>query len=491
MSQNLKGLNLTKQNVQILFKSLCLLFLLLLFSGCDDSTSEEEKISYVKFYNASSNAPEIRLSLTYQDDDSEIYGNVEYGESISTTELLPRTYFVEFEWEEDSDEYELVFEQDNQFSGDKVTFFVLAGDFNSPDLLTFEYEHENSELSDDTDEDNFSLRAINTVDNSAGVDIYISKDDETFEESQLIGDIFYGGMSDNSYFELDSYKIYLTQTGSTEVILETKEYNFAANINYIISIVENSGPGTGLYNIDILTTGNFVTNYSDVNSGAELRFFNGIRSHELLPSYNGNIDIELIGTSVNQTISNINKGTSSETIPLLANDYSINLNDSVSNELLSENFFVSLDNNDDYTVFLYLNEVTEEIEDEPDVTKVYLNTLPVTNSNRDSLYDHQINVINLIQDDRFDDVDVYFVRSNETVSTADFSTSTQLAQSRIITIPNNTYDINLITKVDGSELLLHFQTVTLDEDNGDYFLVLEVDETSSTGYTATFIPQSD
>ena len=100
-------------------------------------------------------------------------------------------------------------------------------------------------------------------------------------------------------------------------------------------------------------------------------------------------------------------------------------------------------------------------------------------------------MINLIQDDRFDDVDVYFVRSNETVSTADFSTTTQLAQSRTITLPNNTYDINLITKVDGSELLLHFQTVTLGEDDGDYFLVLEVDPLSATGYTATFIPQSD
>lgn len=468
-----------------------ILFLILGLGGCGDSSDDEQSVGYLKFYNASPNAPEVRISLTYSDEDSEVYGNVEFGETISTVEIIARTYTMELEWEEDSEEYTTVFEQQVTIRSDEVMFFVLAGDFNSPELLTFDYEYETTELSDETDEDNFSIRAISTISESQGVDVYLSKDDETFSEAVILGDVFFGEITTNNYFDLDSYKIYLTQSGSSEILLETNEFNFSANINYILSVVNNSGPGEQPYTIDILSTGNRVTNYSDINSGAELRVFNGIREHELLASYNGSVNVEILSTTFNDTINNINRGTSSDTAALEANDYSINISDSLSEASIAENYFISLDHNDDLTVFLYLNEVTEEIENEPDVTKVYLNTLPLQNSNRVSLYDHQINIINLIQDDRFDEIDIYFVRSNETVSTADFSATTRLAQSRIITLPNNTYDINLISMVDDSELLLHFQSITLTEDDGDYFLVLEVDELSPTGFTATFIPQNN
>jgi len=469
-------------------KYFSLIFISLLLLGCGSSSEDGDKYGYIKIYNASNNAPEIRINMTY--DDTETYGYLEYGESTSTKSIISNKYTMELAWQEDADDYSLVEEREIKITNDDVKLVVIAGDFYNSEILTFDFEYEDTTLYDETDEDNFSLRIINTKMESGGIDIYLSKNDETFNESVFVSTVYYGEISENNYYEVDTYKVYFTETGSSDVIFESGDISFVQNEGYIVSARSDSGPSDSPFSIDVLGQQSSA-NISDVNSGSELRIYNGIIQHELLPEFFNEVNITIDGADDIETIQSLAKGTMSNTLSLPASDYSLDIKPVESDTLIAENHFISLNANDDVTTFMYLTEVTQVIDDEPDTTEVYVNTLPVSNSNRISLYDHQIKVINLVQDDEFNNINIYFVRSNETVSSADYSLYTTMAVPKSITLPNNTYDVSLIVTVNESTLLLATVSMTFTSNDGDYFLVIEKDESTSSGYSAQFIPQSN
>ena len=478
-----------KQKIPNLIKTTGLAVASLLLFGCESSSSDTDENGYLKFYNASFNAPEVRIMLT-QDDESSSYGMVEYGESTSLHTVTSGTYSMELEWQEGSDDYNSIYEQDILITDDDVDLVVLAGDFDSPQVLTFEYIDEDTELYDETDEDDFSLRIINVHKDSGGADLYMSAEDETFNEAVLIGSVYYGEISTNNYKEVEEYKIYITETGSSEVVFETDEIYFSNNQNYIIAVRQETGPSQSPYAIDILI-GDSTLTYSDKDSGTELRVYNGLVQHELLPEFVDAVDVQISGIEQQETISDLTRGSMSETYSLPSSDYTLDIYPAGVDVAFAENHFVSLDPNDDKSAFVYLNEVTEENDDGEDETSVYVNTLIVPNSDRVSLYDHQVTVINLVQDEDFSSIKTYFVRSNETVESADYSLTSTRANPTTITLPNNTYDVSLIVNVDDSDLLIDFQSVTFEAEDGDFFMLIEKDESTNSGYSAKFIAQKD
>ncbi|MCW9018621.1 MAG: hypothetical protein OQJ89_16730, partial [Kangiellaceae bacterium] len=399
MSIRYFGNAFNKQKISNLMKTSSLAVASLFLFGCESSSSDTDENGYLKFYNASLNAPEVRIMLT-KDDESSSYGTVEYGESTSLHTIASGTYNMELEWQEGNDDYNSIYEQDILITDDDVDLVVLTGDFDSPQILTFEYIDEDTELYDETDEDDFSLRVINVHKDSAGIDLYMSAEDETFNEAAFIGSVYYGDISANHYKEVEEYKIYITETGSSEVVFETNEINFSNNQNYVISVRQETGPSQSPYAIDILV-GDATLSYSDKNSGAELRVYNGLVQHQLLPEFVDSVDVEIYGVEQQELISDLARGSMSETYSLPSSDYSLDIYPAGVDVAFAENHFVSLDSNDDKSAFVYLNEVTEENDDGEDETSVYVNTLIVPNSDRISLYDHQITVINLVQDEEF------------------------------------------------------------------------------------------
>ena len=480
---------ISKAKVHNFAKTSSLALASLLLFGCESSSSDTDENGYLKFYNASLNAPEVRIMLT-QDDESSSYGAVEYGESTSLHAITSGSYEMELEWQEGTDDYNSIYEQDITITDDDVDLVVLAGDFDNPQILTFEFIDEDTELYDETDEDDFSLRVINVHKDSGGVDFYMSAEDETFNEAELITTAYFGEISSNNYKEVEEYKIYITETGSSEVVFETDEINFSNNQNYVVSVRQETGPSQSPYAIDILV-GDSTLSYSDKNSGAELRVYNGLVQHELLPEFVESIDVEVFGIEQQAFIADLTRGSMSQTYSLPSSDYSLDIYPTGVDSAFAENHFVSLDSNDDKSAFIYLNEVTEENDDGDDETSVYVNTLIVPNSDRVSLYDHQVTVINLVQDDNFSSIKTYFVRSNETVESADYNITTTRANPATITLPNNTYDVSLIVNVDDSDLIIDFQTVTFEAEDGDFFMLIEKDETTNSGYAAKFIAQKD
>ena len=114
----------------------------------------------------------------------------------------------------------------------------------------------------------------------------------------------------------------------------------------------------------------------------------------------------------------------------------------------------------------------------------------VDNSQAESIYTHQINVINLIDHDDFGSVNVYFVKSDEIVDTAENALSAPYIVPNSISLVNNTYSVYAIAQVDSTELIVSASELVLDEDSSAQFLILEADESSATGYKATFTDQN-
>jgi hypothetical protein len=451
--------------------------------GCGGSSSDTEPTGYLKFYNASNNSPYVYLSL-----DEDNLAGAYYGQSAGTYTLATNSYDMALFFKESSNDYHTFDEQTLQVSTDQVNLVMLTGDIQSPEVMTYHYEDEDPE----TEEDVFTFRFINQYQQTSALDVHIAKDGETFNEAVKLGSYSPLEMSDSQYFELQSYKFYLTQPGSCEVLYESADIDFLYTTQYVFVIRENSGASSSAFVIDMLPKTSAVVAYPDKNAGAQLQVYNGLIQHDLLPQFSAQIDVSLSGNNANESVMALDKGQFSEVLELSYGDYALDISATGEQSALAENFFLSLSANDDKTLFVYQTEVEEADDGDANTTEevtLYVNTLGVDNSQRVSLYDHQINVINLVDD--YTSLKVYFVRSNETVLTAANYLSSTRANPQSITLENNSYDVSILVNENESELLLAFDQLTLDSQSGDLYMIIEEDENSNAGYTVKLLPQNN
>lgn len=464
--------------------------LVLITAGCDESSSDTDESGFVKIYNASVNAPTI-----YLDVDGEKITQADYTNSSALYPQESNSYDITLSWKADSNDYETFYEEQHNITDNDVEFLVVAGDFNNPEIITYQYPDEQDSLSDESDESNFTFRLVNLYQGNQALDIYISEDSQTFNEATLAGSVQYQEMSDSQYYELDSYVLYITEQGSDDVLFKSEVIDFFANTQYILVVRDNYGPGDSPFSIDKISKNSATIVYSDENARAKMRIYNGMVKHDLLEGFENEVSFTVNGLQQDYDSEPLAKGSFSDDINLPSGDYSMNFRSTEDESFFATNHFISLNSNQDESVFLYLTEEKEDHDNNStteDQVSIFVNTLPVTNSHRVSLYDHQINVINLVQDaqERFNYLQVSFVKSNETVSTTEFKLSSYRAKPSTIVLPNNTYQVNVIAKVGDSELLLVFDELTLDSDSGDLFMIIEEDTNSSTGYVAQFVLQT-
>ncbi|MFT4928954.1 MAG: hypothetical protein ACI8WB_005074 [Phenylobacterium sp.] len=453
-----------------------------LLSACGGGSSDDEATGYFKFYNASANSPSIYLSL----DDTD-YPGVNFSQSSSMYEVDNSSFDLSLAWKEGSDDYNTFIEQEVNFDNGQVDLMMLVGDINNPEFVTYQFKEEDP----DTEDEQFTFRFINMHNLASANDVYLAKNDQTFNEATLLGSYSYQEMSDSLYADLDTYKLYLTEAGSTEVLYESNDITFSNTSQYVMVIKANSGPSNSNYAIDKLNKSSGVVEYPDKESRAQVRFYNGLTQHQLLPAFDNSIDIDVSGINGDEYIDALAKGQFSEAHEVSFGDYAIDVSASGDETPFAENFFLSLSANNDKTVFVY--HTVEEEEDDGDSSteeeiNLYVNTLSVENSSRVSLYDHQINIINLVDD--YSVLELYFARSNETVSTADYSVTSSRALPRVVTLPNNTFDVSIIVRENQSELLLSFEQLTLSADSGDMYMIIEEDANSSSGYSVKMVAQN-
>ncbi|MBU2917762.1 hypothetical protein KO505_07270 [Psychrosphaera sp. F3M07] len=476
--------------------------------GCDSDSSSGT--GYIQMYNLSSNAPDIYLTVDqYSDDDfvETAYSGVPFTGLSSRLEFESTTYDIELAWQDEynSSDLENIYESQLSVSDDMVEFVVMTDDVRSPNVLVYELPiRDEDEVEEDSDDEVFNIRILNMHDSSQGVDIYYSESDESFNEAQLISQTNYTQMSENQKLAQDDLIFYLTLAGSTEVLFQSQDISFPYAAEYIIVIRENTGAGTSPFIIDKLSTTSSVE-YSDINAEAQYRIYNGIVEHELLPEYQGMFDFYVNGVDEEAEVSSLTFGQFSDSILSNSGDFSMSLLSPADQSVIVNNHLLSLSDNTNTTVFFYLleeavdedgdNDVDENGDGYIDEIEISINSLVVNNSQSESIYSHQINVINLIDENEISDdfsyIKVYFVKSDETISSADQSTSAVFATPSSVQLLNNTYEVYVIGRLGSSDVILTSQELVLDENSKDQFLILEKDLSSSTNYKMAFVNQAN
>ncbi len=475
-----RSMNIT---IKHYFAFIVVLFSSLLLASCGGSSSTGST-GFYQFYNTSNNAPPIYMTI-----DDNTYSSVSFEKSTSYYEYDNGEQDVSLKWQDGDDSYQTIYDQTLTTTGDNVQLLMLTGDIASPEVINYQFAYENP---DDTDAI-FTLRFINATATSEALDVYISSDDETFNEATLIGSYTAQQMSDSEYFDYaQSYKFYITLNGSDEVLYTSDSIYFGYTSQYVMVIRANNGPGDSPYTMDKLSKSNSVVNYPDEQSGAEVKLYNAIQQNDLLANYTDSVTLQLTGLSQSVTVENLVKDSFTEVLALPFGDYSLDLTSPTTSASITKNKLVTLPANSDKTGFLYTSIVTEADDGNDSTveeTNAYINLLLVNNSNRVSYYDHQISLINLIDD--YTGVHVYFVKSNETIANAYYNYYNTQANPATMTLLNNSYDVYVVAKEDNSDLILKATQLTLDENSGDLFMVMDEDVNSATGYKISFIKQND
>jgi hypothetical protein len=475
-------------------------------SACS-SDDDDESIGYVKFYNASPNAPGIFLTVDENlddDDDDEVeitYSAVDYTEVSGNNALDKDTYFIELAWqdEESSDrsDLEIVYEDSVTIRTDEISFIALTGDVRNPEVLRFDIDVIDDE--EDDDDDLFNIRLLNIHAEIQSVDLYVSKDNETFNVAEFLATVNYQTLSDHIKLDHDQYFFYITLPGSTDVIYTSVDVSYTTVTQYVVVLRDNTGVGSSDFSIDSIGT-NGITELQDVDSEAEFGFYNAISENDYLPDYQGAIDIDVkIGDDSEVKIDNLTKGEFSVSTITSNGDYAFDVINTDTEELYISDALLSLQENADNTIFLYgrkdaIDEdndgVTDENEDGiVDDYEIVIKSLTLTKSSSASIYSHGIQVVNLADSEEFSRVTFYFVLNDEIIATADNLLSVLQENSGSLTLLNNTYDVYAVATIDGTETVLDSLGLVLDETSQEQYLIFEQDIYASSGYQMLLVNQ--
>ncbi|GLX78595.1 hypothetical protein tinsulaeT_19350 [Thalassotalea insulae] len=475
-------------------------------TACGSDSGDSDKQGYIKFFNASKNAPAIHLTVdedldTSEDDDLELtFGAVEFGQALNRNTLSTDHYFYELAWQDgdssERSELALIYQGELTIEQDTIHFIVLNEDVNTPNVQVYDIE-----LIDDSDDDlyeRFNLRLLNLHSPEMTTDVYISKSDQTFSEAVLVGSYGYQQLSENQKFDQGSYVFYLTEAGSDEVMFQSKTIDYFYASQYLMVIRENTGAGASPFILDKLSSASQTT-YIDFNAEAQFNVYNAIAEHELLPEYSGSISMNFTALEQSLTIENLAYGQLSDWSRVNNGDYSVDVTSNEQEISLLHNHLLTLPENTNKTVIFYTDVKNVDDDDDGDVDEdgdgivdqqeVIVHSLVLDNSTSESIYNHKINMVNLVDSEDFTLVNVYFIRADETIATALYQRSLGFTSDDTITLNNNTYQVYVTAKDNSSNIVLTSFALTLDESSRDQFMVIENDPYSVSGYKASLFDQ--
>jgi hypothetical protein len=476
----------------------------LALTGCGSSSSSSDNTGNLRFYNLSPNSPAIYLTIDedLSDDDEDAfentYSSINFTEISTSAVVDTEDYFYEVAFQDEDSKYredlEIILEGSISIEEDTTQLMVLSDDINSPEITV--YAIPTIDYSDE--EDVFNLRVLNMHNSDDVAHVYFSKNDETFNEAVLVSQLAYKTLSDTQQFEQDSYVFYLTDINTNEVLYQSDDISFEFLSEYIMVIRTNTATGDSPYILDQISNANIIE-YADVNTESHMRGFNAIISHDLLPAYQGNITFTLDSVTNSTSSQSFTFGEFSETLIQENSDYSLDVTIAETGENILTNHLLTLPENSDKTVFFYLTEtavdddndgdVDENNDGEIDEIEITVNSLVIENSTDDSIYDHEMTLVNLVDSDDFNFVRFYFVRSNELIDTTPYDELVSFGSPEQLTLLNNTYKVYIVAEDGSSDIILHTFELILDENSKAQFIVLQADNTTSSGYRVSIADQ--
>lgn len=435
-------------------------------TACGSSSGDDNEFSsqsIIQFYNGSANSAQTTLRGTEL---TRIELSASYGDVSPAIDSV-EAGFTEIEFLRiDSDDQEVIIEtREIDIPDGQKTLVVLSGDFDSPTFNEYRFSRE-----DDLD-NHFRLFAVSVTADQSNFDLHLSDAGAPFSEANLLGTIEYENFeelvywapdSDSDDFDEGSYTIYLTAPGSTDVLFESNTITFGFDTEYVLIIRGSSGAIQSGVEIDLVINSSNVVNLDDVDASAQYRIYNSLD--------NGAINVSLQGNSTTNPDENVASNSLTSFTEVEFGDYRLTATSEADAALTFNNRLVTLNQGESKAILLY--------QDEDDV----LTSVSFNESTQPQVFDKQVAAANLVTD--FIDVDLYFVRKDETIESAQFLiASIDPGEVKGVTLPSDFYE--LVAVFDDNEdtqvLLDRTQLIGINEE-ANYIITIEESADSPTGY---------
>lgn len=447
------------------FKPISLLSVLLLSAcgGSSDNNDTEFVDSYLQFYNGSANSAATLIAEV----DGNTLGTATYGDASGLITAESGDVDLEF-YRIDADDQKVTLEEVtvDLSDGEKV-LMILSGDYEAPSFIANRFKREDLE-------DHFRLFATSVITGSAGYDLYMSAAGEPFSAANPLGTINYQQFdeldywdpdSDSDYFEEGEYILYLTEPGSNEPFYESATISFAYDTEYVLVLRTTSGAIQDNVVVDLIINSSAVANYADEDATGQYRIYNSLDDDTAVSlSLAGND-----GTSVDTTLS---ANTISAFNEVEFGDYRLTatLDDEAFNNRL-----VTLNQGESKAIILYRDEDAK------------LNSISFKESNLPQVFDHQLQIVNLVPD--YFDIDFYFVRQDETIESAEYQVAgLDFEESRSIILPSDFYElIAVFDDSNDTQILLDRTELLGINEEVNYIITVEKTDDSATGFKISIL----
>lgn len=436
---------------------------ILSLSGCGGSSDDDSVYpsAYIQFYNGSPNSADTDLYLDEADLGSAAYGDAS---GLSTVDAGEAT--LTLKRKDASDKLVEVISKSVTLSDGQKSLFMLIGDYEAPTLV--EHKFERQELTD-----HFILYAMSAVENTS-YDLYMADAGAPFDDANKIDSLSFGDVVEGKYWDADSanpnwdtgdYVVYLTEPGKTEVIYESPTMKFSYDTEYTMVVRQSAGTTQNNLSVDLVINSTSISSYKDVRAGAQYRVYNSLEAQS------ANVSVKGTDTDNQDELVSRELG---EFHSVKYGDYQISATTADNNYSFS-NRLLTLNQGDAKTVVVYLNK-----EDK-------LTTLAFEESELPQVYEHEMNVVNLVKD--YANIDIYFVRQDETVETAQYKVKRLgFANSEDISLPSDYFEIIALHDDNSGNQTLLYRTEALAIDEAvNYMVSIEPDVSSSSGYRVVLL----
>ncbi len=443
----------THENIKILPLALTAALL----SACSGDSDSTTVSGGIQLYNGSYNSPYTRLVV----DEVERTG-ADFGDVSTRHSYASGSYKVSYQYQDESDNAVEIQSADIKIRGDQKQLIVMSGDFSDPTITELSIPVTNND-------DDFSLGFFNIADTGKDYDVYIVADDGLFEQAQLLQSAVRLQLTDFSTLSEDSYTLYVTEAGSSEVIFQSPEVYFNDDISYVAMIRQSFATEQHAITLDLVSDSNQVTSLKHTAATGQVHFYNAMDEYSSV-SYKTTRGNETAQTDT------IAADVFSGYLPLEPNSYSVSMLDE-SQGTVVDNYLLTLEREQSVAGIFYRDKDLG-----PRMLSVAENLSP-------SSYSHQITVVNLLDSYAGQDlaeVDVYFTLNGETVDEAtNYVSNLDAYDSKTLSVDNQKYTVYVIFEDNGQQIVL-FQQADLDVTAaGHYLMILEQDASSSDGYKLT------
>lgn len=423
--------------------------------GGSDSSNATYPNGYIQFYNGSADSAQTVLKLTKDSTDS-VVGGAPFADTTALTAVTAGTYDYDLYYTNSAGDTVIKKEDKVTLKEGEKNLLIMAGSFASPDVLTVNFQR------DDTLDSQFKVAMVNLINNSNSYDLYLAASGKAFSDATLVGTAAYKAQSQFQTLATGSYTLYVTKGGDKTPLYQSELTSFGLETEYVLVLRNATGPAQSKLTLDMIANTTTVAALEDKTAPAQVRVYNSINSIN-------NGKIFLGENTAAPLIDNLAADTLSAYTDVTAGDYRIALADSNSN-LVMRNGLVTLSQGVVKSVVFYTDKNNSPA------------AITVTDSKSPQVFEFTFNAVNTIGD--YDQVSLYFVKPGYTMDNTAYYVSTLNYASQVsVTLPAGEYTMYVVHRDANNNKSLLAQTELTELVTGsNYLLVAEKDDSASSGF---------